>query len=148
LGERIHAAIESIRKDVRGLPLDQAEEQFVAALRRHDAFLPPATVRRLAREFSDPWWSVRHPLKAVRQARSEDAEPDLEARRCEAETDRLHERLCASEICTKLRSFSVSSTRTFDGMVYEITIDPWTSDMASRIRELAAPTPVTVNPPP
>ena len=87
-------------------------------------------------------------LRDVRQARSEDAEPDLEARRCEAETDRLHERLGASEIRTKLRSFSVSSTRTFDSMVYEITIDPWTSDMASRIRELAAPTPVTVNPPP
>jgi len=99
------------------------------------------TVRHIARRMSDPWWPVKHPLRAWREARRERVEPDLESARYEAEADELSLRLRGVQGIEK-----VSSTRTFDGMVHVVTVHPRSAEVADRIRELASPMQVSVQP--
>ncbi|MFN3602843.1 MAG: hypothetical protein ACK4UY_15785 [Dietzia sp.] len=139
--ERIRAAVASVKSDVRGLSQADAEGRLVSALRQHDAFLSRASVRVLARDLRDPWWARRHPVKAFRQTRQLFAEPDLESGGSEAEAD---------ELSRRLREFQgvegVSSRRTMDGMEHVVTIDPWSDELADRVRHAAAPTEVIVRP--
>jgi hypothetical protein len=40
----------------------------------------------------------------------------------------------------------MSSRRTMDGMVHEVTIDPWSDELANLVRQAAAPTEIIVRP--
>lgn len=146
-GEQIHGAIEAASRDTRGLRPAKAEERLVAELRARGVFLSQGTVRELALHMSDPWWPARHPVKAMRQLRADNRADDLESRRYKAEADALHERIDWSDLHEKLDSFSIRSTRTFEGMAHEITIDPWSPEMAKHVHDLTAPLEVTVKPP-
>jgi hypothetical protein len=138
---RIVAATDAVKSDARGLTAELVEARLVAALRERDAFLPMATVRRIARQMSDPWWTVKHPLRAWREARRERQGPDLESARDEAEADELSQRLGGVTGVEVVRS-----AMTFDGMVHVVTIHPWSDEIANRVRALASPVRVTVEP--
>lgn len=140
----IRAAVDSVKSEVRGLPREEAKARLLAALRQHEAFLPMAEVDSLARQLSDPWSPLRHPVRAIRQIRREAREPDPESVRSQAEADDLGTRLEDLHSAEGLETLSISSTRTFDGMVHVVTIHPWSETTAARIRHRAAPIPVTV----
>lgn len=137
----IRSAIDSVKPDVHGLPQAEVEERLVSALKRNDSFLSMSSVRVIARDLRDPWWARLHPFKAWRQVRQDFAEPDGDSDRYEAEAARLGAKLDEFQDIT-----SRVSKRTMDGMVHVVTINPWSDELASRIRDAVAPTAVTVRP--
>jgi hypothetical protein len=137
--QAIRSAIASVKTDVRGLSQAEAEERSVSALKGNDAFLSMSSVRVIARDLRNPWWARLHPFKAWRQTRRVFAEPDPDSDRYEAEAARLGDKLDAFGGIA-----STSSRRTMDGVVHVVTINPWSDELARRIREAAAPTTVTV----
>jgi hypothetical protein len=143
---RTQKAVRSVRRDVRGLPEEAAVERLVEALRHHDAYLPPQTVKLLARRMSAPWWSVRHPLRAWREVRQDSRAPDPESAQAQAEADDVSRRVGALASYPELEHLSVRSARTFDGMVHVVEIHPWSPEVATRIVNAVAPTPVNVRP--
>lgn len=140
----LRAALDSVRKEIRGLPPDRAEEVLTAALRDRDAYFDPHAVRVLARQMSDPWWALRHPLQARRSLRTADDGPDQESARLAAESEGLSRRLEGVDF--RLDQMKVTSRRTFTGVVHTVSIAPWSAEAAERIRVLAHPIPVTVRP--
>jgi hypothetical protein len=143
---RTQKAVRSVRRDVRGLPEEAAVERLVEALRQHDAYLPPSSVKLLARQMSAPWWSVRHPLRAWREVRHDFRAPDRESAQAQAEADDLSRRVGTLTSYPELDHLSVRSARTFEGMVHVIEIHPWSPEVATRIVNAVAPTPVDVRP--
>lgn len=143
---RIQQAVRSVRRDVRRLPEEAAVQRLVDALRQHDAYLPPQTVRLLARRMSEPWWSVRHPLRAWRKVREDFAAPDRESAQAQAETDDFSRRVGTLASYPELDHLSVRSARTFDGLVHVVEIHPWSPEVATRIVNAVAPTAVKVRP--
>jgi hypothetical protein len=139
--QRTLTALASVTSKLRALPQEQAEQRLVSALRRHDAFLPVAEVRLLARDMRSPWWRRRHPLRALREARRVLDEWDPESERFESEAVQLSLKLEGVDGVTGLRS-----RRTMDGIVHIATIHPWSEELARHVRDLSAPVPVTVRP--
>jgi hypothetical protein len=139
--ERVLAAVDSVKSDVRGLTQDDAEGRLVSALRQQNAFLDMPAVRVLARDLRDPWWALRHPLKAWRQTRQMFEAPDPESETSEAEAEKL------SRLVFQIEGVQGSSSRrTMDGVVHEVIIDPWSDELANRVHAAAAPTEVIVRP--
>lgn len=139
--ERVRTAVDSVKSDLRGLSQDEAVKRLVSALRRADAFMGMGEVRVLARDLRDPWWARRHPVRAFRQTRQIFRGPDLEGIRCIAESEKVSRRVGQIKGVRGLES-----RRTMDGMVHAVTIDPWSDELARRVREAAAPTAVNVRP--
>jgi hypothetical protein len=138
----IKSAIDEVQRDSRGLPVAVVEARLVSALRKRDAFLPIKHVRCLARDMADPWWPVKHPVQAMREVRSHRTSTDPDSTRLEAEADHLEQRFDLVDQVTEM-----SSRRTFDGIVHEVTIDPWSPRLAARIHRLASPIRVVVKRP-
>lgn len=138
--ERVRAAVASVKSELRGLPQEEAVNRLVSALRQHDAFMDMREVRVLARDLRDPSWARRHPVRAFRQTRQIFGRWDPESRRLEAEVEELSDRVWMKGVKC------MSSRRTMDGMVHEVTIDPWSDELANRVREAAAPTAIIVRP--
>lgn len=141
----LRAAVRSVKKEIRGLPQDRAEELLTAALRNHDAYLDQRSVRVLARQMSQPWWAVRHPFKARRRMRGAGDEPDEESVRLQAESEDLSRRL-EGVVFGSVERLQMDGRRTVDGVTYTVRIAPWSAEVAQRIRALAHPIPVTVRP--
>jgi len=133
--------VDSVKSDLRGLPQDEAVKRLVSALRRADAFMGMREVRILARDLRDPWWARRHPVRAFLQTREIFRGPDLEGIRGLAESEKVSRRVGQIKGVRGLES-----RRTMDGMVHTVTIDPWSDELANRVRESAAPTAVNVRP--
>lgn len=142
--ERFQRAIADVRNDVRGLPFDIATARLLDAMRHHDVYMPHDVVRRTARHLSDPWWPIRHPFTAWREARPSMA--DTEGENFKAEADELSRRVDMFADRRELNSLSVQSRRTLDAVTHVVCIDPWSSSMARRIVEVAAPITVDVRP--
>lgn len=66
---RIRAAIASVKDEVRRLPQAQAETRLSAVLGDDRRVLGSRGVKQVVRHIQDPWWSVKHPLLALREAR-------------------------------------------------------------------------------
>lgn len=143
--ERLRAALESVRHDLRGLPHASAIERLKDALRRHDVFLSEDTVSRLATLMSDPWWPVRHPLSALSTVLRRRTTVDVESMRYARQAEQLSTRLDHLLELETLESFSISSRRTIDGMTHVVAIRPWSDRAAERIRAAAAPIPSRCN---
>lgn len=137
-------AIEAVRADSRGKPLEQVKARLVAELRKRDAFLPANMVEWHARTLAAPGWAFRHPLRARRLLRDRDAESESEA--AEAGVDSVQARL--EEVIDREVDFDVriSSTRTMDGVRHEVWLDPWSDELAVRLRASVAPIQVEVKP--
>lgn len=129
---------------MRGLPVDEATSHLEESLRSHDAFLPADMIEPLARQLADPWWAVRHPVRAVRDARTRSRAADDEAARCQAEAERLHRQFRGVTADQNLEALSISSRRTMDGAVHVIRVRPWSDEIASHLAQLAQPIAVTV----
>ncbi|HLN75806.1 MAG TPA: hypothetical protein VK204_02100 [Nocardioidaceae bacterium] len=84
----VRAAMRSVRREVRGLPLDAATERLTRALRERDVYVPPSQLRSLARHLADPWWLLKHPIRGRRELRLDArAGADPESLRLEREAD-------------------------------------------------------------
>ena len=135
-------AVEAARADSRGKPLEQVKARLVAELRKRDAFLPANMVEWHARTLAAPGWAFRHPLRARRLLRDRDAESET----AEAEIDSVQvslENVIDHEVDFDVR---ISSTRTMDGVRHEVWLDPWSNELAVRLRASVAPIEVEVKP--
>lgn len=148
---RMQRVIMSVGPTLRGLPHDAAAARLEAAFRAAGVDIPTSAtfVRRIARMHADPWWPIRHPIRARRTSRQEWAQSrELElADRDEdddPEFDALTERLRHSRVDDHIRS--VHWTPVPGGVLCVVTIDPWSDKVAKRIRKLALPVEVTVHP--
>lgn len=144
--KRLRAAIDSVKGDVRGLPHTTAIHRLEEALRSQGAYLPADVVSHLARTMSDPWWPVRHPLRALRPLVRRRATVDSESVQTERQANELAAKLDPILESESLDSYSNSSRRPMDGMVHVVAIQPWSDRVAERIRFVAAPVPVKVHP--
>jgi hypothetical protein len=140
---RIQRAIALVRSEMRGLPDEVAIERLRQALIGEAAYLSPHTLRTVARSLSDPWWPVRHPLRAWRDART--PEPDVEGEILSAE-DAALEALFEDVFAHRLSYISRRSRRTFAGVRHQVTIHPWSESIAREIEDAAAPIRVEVLP--
>ncbi len=138
-GRHVRAAIDSVRAS-RGLSQAAVEEHLRTALERREVTLPQRTVQGLARDISDPWWPLKHPVQLAREFRGR-KRVDPESARCEAE---------AADLGTRLEGLleveEIASRRTLDGIVHEVTLDPWSKELADRVHRFASPIKVNVKP--
>lgn len=136
----IRAAIESVRPGVRGVALHEVEDRLAQALYARDVFMARAEVRRIARSLSDPRWTLKHPVAAIRERRRPFQE-DADTAALQQESDDLSERLSrlGEVVC-------VESIRTMYGMRHAVMIDPWSQAAADRVTALAHPISVIVEP--
>jgi hypothetical protein len=144
MNERFQRAIASVDGPVQGLPHDVAVERLRDAMRRQDVFMSPDVVRRAARQLSDPWRPVRHPVMAWREVRARAA--DTEGVRLETEASELSRRVEVVADETGFDWCSIQSRRTVDGQEHVVLIEPWSASRAKRIVKAAAPIPVQVRP--
>jgi hypothetical protein len=136
----IRAAIESVRPGARGVALHEIQARLTQALYARDVFLNRTEVRRMARSLSDPRWSLKHPVAAIRELREAPTEEAGNAA-LEQESNDLNKRLIqVSEVV------GVRSTRTMYGMRHTVMIDPWSQAAADRVAALAHPISVVVEP--
>lgn len=144
VNRRFQRAVSSVKHEVRGLPHDAAVARLVEAMRQHDVFMPAELVRDVARQLSDPWWHLRHPLRAWREMRVR--RPDTEGARLEAEANELSRRVESVADAAGLDYYSIRSRRTVDGQEHVVLVHPWSASLARRIVDAAAPIPVDVRP--
>lgn len=141
LTQPTRAALQTLRRELRGKSLEEAQAHLGVVLREQKVFLPAAVLRRLARQLLDPWWALKHPLRSwweLQRAAGEDAVIETAGNRLEELQSRL-------ERVPELRA--VHSTLLASGDVgYVVTVEPWTPELAARIRLLAAPMEVHVHP--
>lgn len=135
-------AIEAARPGSRGKPLEQVKARLIDELRKRDAFLSPSMVEWHARHMAVPGWALRHPLRARRLLR----EGRDQSKAAESEVDSIQarlERVIDRELDVAV---TMSSVQTMDGVRHEVLIDPWSEELARRLRASVAPTPVEVRP--
>lgn len=142
----IREAMDEIAASSRGRSVEEVQEDFRRALATRGLFLPQQMLASLSRKLADPWWGLRHPIRAARDRRAwgwldgdddDDDEPDDDP-----VLDRLTELLLTSEL---RRDVTITSSRsTPRGTTYFVGIFPWSEESAERIRRLCAPTSVTV----
>jgi hypothetical protein len=135
-----------VKREARGLPLEEARARLARALTEHDVVMPDKQVDLIARALSDPWWATKHPIRAWREVRQhavvdpEDERIALEEEaRQDAEMEALSEAL--SELPQVVR---VRSSRSSRGTRYTVTIHPWSEAGAEQVRNVAHPIVVTV----
>ena len=135
----ITVAIDSVKPVARGLPSDVVEDRLVSALRDRDAYLPMSQVRLIASRLSSPRWHLWHRVKSRREA--------LLALQCE-DPGSVQLQVEVLELNRKLERFAVPrrSRLAMDGVVHEVTIDPWSEARARQIRAAASPIEVLVRP--
>jgi hypothetical protein len=69
MAARVRAAIERVKAEVRRLPPNEAEAVLSAALGDDRRAFKDRDISRLVRHLQDPWWSVKHPVHAMRELR-------------------------------------------------------------------------------
>jgi hypothetical protein len=142
----LKAAIAAVKATGRRQPVDEVEAGLVRELRARRLFMPPAEIKLLAQDISDPIWALRHPRAARRRFDAMRSAEDAESA-FQDEWDRTLERLQkAMDTMWRLRWSRISSRRTIDGLEVEIRIDPWSPRRARKLQEIAAPMAVTVVP--
>jgi len=94
-----------------------------------------SSVRWLAQRVADPWWALRHPLRAQRQFREWSREPDLESVAAEAEADEVGHRIERRLSAHGWPAWSLRVVRTYDGHRYELDLGQCSADLAEQIRQ-------------
>jgi hypothetical protein len=142
MAEEMQAAIKSVNRRARGMSTTDAQVCLEDALRARGLHMPDSVTGHIARHLADPWWSVKHPVaawKEFREMRLEDS-GGVEAITGDPELDELSSRL---DKVDQVRGIfgPVGADR-----VYVVTINPWSGRVARRVRALAAPVDVDVQP--
>lgn len=138
---RFKEAFDSVWAEADGLPPEVVEERLVSAFRSHDVFVPRQYLPFLARSMSHPPAVWKHPIRWRREARRLRSPEDPESPLLQAASDELDRRLWEIEGVVGTRT-----RRTIDGIVHEVTIHPWSDQLAERVREVASPNAVEISP--
>jgi hypothetical protein len=140
--DAIMQAIEAAGAGSRRKPLEQVKARLVDELRKRDAFLSPNMIEWHARNLRGPGWAFLHPLRARRLLRQRD--PESEAAETEiASVQARLENVIDDELDFGVR---ISSARTRDGVRHEVWLDPWSEELAQRLRDSVAPIQLAVKP--
>ena len=92
---------------------------------------------------SDPVWVFKHPLRHRRAMRAQRQREERADERCLDEAVDLNTRLL-NGLETAEAVWKHDSAMTFDRCLQVVTIDPWSEELAERIRALAHPVEVIV----
>jgi hypothetical protein len=57
LASGIRSVVDGLRRELRGEPVDVAEQRLIRAFGKRDIFLSKSSLRWLAQQVSDPWWA-------------------------------------------------------------------------------------------
>lgn len=148
LAAGVRSTMEGLKGELRGQPVNVAEQRLVDALRAKDIFLPRGTLRTFAVQLADPWWSLKHPLRARRQFREWARQADPESTAAETEADEVAARIerivDAEGSSPALTEWSFRAQRTFDGMRYELELHPFSAVLADRVRRELDPIPIRI----
>jgi hypothetical protein len=142
------AAVAAIENWGRGRPVAEVEAALVDELRTRRVFMAQEDIHLQARWISDPHWAQKDPQARDRLlAAMESPSRSKVERDFEREWDRTEQRLeRALDRMWRLRRSAVSSQRTFDGVEFEIRIEPWSTRRVKRLQRAAAPAVVSVLP--
>jgi hypothetical protein len=133
LGPGIRSVVDGLRRELRGEPVDVAEQRLIRAFSERDIFLSKSSLRWLAQQVCDPWWALKHPLRARRQFRDWTS-PDLESAAAEAEADEVFNRIEQILSSHGWPAWSFRATRIYDGHRYELDLGPHSAEVADQIR--------------
>jgi hypothetical protein len=134
LASGIRSVVDGLRRELRGEPVDVAEQRLIRAFSERDIFFSKSSLHWLAQRVADPWWGLKHPLRARRQFREWAREPDLESEAAEAEADEVSHRIDRLLSAYGWPAWSFGATRTYDGHRYELDLGPHSADLADQIR--------------
>jgi hypothetical protein len=143
LASRIRSVVDGLRRELRREPVDVAEQRLIRALGERDIFLCNRSLHWLAQHVADPWWALKHPLRA-RRFREWAREPDLESEAAEAEADEVSNRIDRTLDAHGWPAWSFRARRTYDGHRYELDLGPHSADLAERIRRDLEPLEVRI----
>jgi hypothetical protein len=142
------AALHEARTQGRGKTEDQVHEILREALRRHGALLPSYLIAIEARQIARPREMYLHPFRFARWARQIRERCEVEESADEAAFEEEVHRLANSLDRFRGDDFpeilGFSSSHTIDGYVHHVQVDPWTEEVAARIRTHVAPIRVEV----
>lgn len=140
----IRSVVDGLRRELRGQPVDVAEQRLIRAFSERDIFLSKSVLRWLAQRVADPWWDLKHPLRAQRQFREWAREPDPESEAAEAEADQVFHRIDRILDARGWPAWSFQATRTYDGHRYHLDLGPHSADLADQIRRELEPLQVRI----
>jgi hypothetical protein len=140
----IRSVVDGLRRELRGVPVDVAEQRLIRAFGERDIFVSRRAVRWLAQRVADPWWPLKHPLQTRRQFREWPREPDLESAAAEAEADEVSNRIGRVLGARGWPAWSFRAERTYDGHRYELDLGPHSPDLAEQIRRELEPSEVRI----
>lgn len=145
LADQAKSAIDSVRRQARGMSTAEAQKCLGDALRARGVPVSESFTAHLARSMADPWWPLKHPVvlwNEFQEARRDHGRDDVHASTGDPELDWLETRL--QKVHQLRRIWAPGSVA--DDRVFVVTIDPWSERVARRVRGLAAPLQVTVRP--
>ena len=142
------AAVAAVEDWGRGRAVAEVEAALVDKLRSRRVFMAPEDIHLQARWISDPQWAQKDPQARDRLLAAMDSRSRTKAERdIEREWNRTEQRLeKALDSMWRLRGSAISSQRTFDGVEFEIRIEPWSTWRVKRLQRAAAPAVVSVLP--
>jgi hypothetical protein len=135
----MRSVVDGLRRELRGEPVELAEQRLIRAFDERDIFLSKRELRWLAQRVANPWWDLKHPLGARRQFREWAREPDLESEVVEAEADQVFHRIERILNTHGWPAWSLRATRTYDGHRYQLDLGPHSAELADQIRRELAP---------
>jgi hypothetical protein len=143
LASGIRSVVDGLRRELRGEPVDVAEQRLIRAFSERDIPLSKSSLRWLAQQVCDPWWALKHPLRARRRFRDWSS-PDLESAAAEAEADEVFNRIERILSSHGWPAWSFRATRTYDGHRYELELGPHSAEVADQIRRELEPLEVRI----
>jgi hypothetical protein len=135
----MRSVVDGLRRELRGEPVEVAEQRLIRAFDERDIFLSKRELRWLAQRVANPWWDLKHPVRARRQFREWAREPDLESEVVEAEADQVSHRIERILNTHGWPAWSLRATRTYDGHRYQLDLGPHPAELADQIRRELAP---------
>jgi hypothetical protein len=144
IASAIRSVMDGLRRELRGEPVEVAEQRLIRAFGERDIFLSNSSLRWLAQRVADPWWDWKHPFRAWRQFREWAREPDLESEAAEAEADQVSHRIERILNTHGWPAWSFRATRTYEGHRYDLDLGLHSAELADQIRRDLEPLQVRI----